>query len=391
MKSPLFPLQYEPELPADFAERGSEMGARLAPEEVPVPDARRFLTETKNMSLKDSYRWLAEHQQELSSDTWIIKFSDIQSASLQDPNSDTQHYTTIVVQRPLHTIINLNYFLNRLNTHMAPGGILSCHSSTSLLKKQEIMQRYPWGIRNIVYFFNIIWHRVCPKLRLTHDLYMRITGGTDRNFNRVEILGRIYRAGFEVINESTRAGEFFVVARKIKEPVWNDIPSGAPIIKLRRVGKGGALFNVYKFRTMYSYSEYIQPYIYIHNRLRTGGKFNNDYRISPIGKFLRRVWIDELPMAYNLLRGQIKLVGVRPLSQHYFHLYTPEMQELRIRVKPGLLPPFYYEKDSPETLEEVQDSERRYIEAYLKHPLRTDFRYFFGILYNILFRRKKSH
>lgn len=390
MKSPLFPLQFEPELPPDFAERGSEMGARMAPEEIPVPDARRMLSETQHMSLKDTYRWIAEHQHELSPDTWTIKFSTTQSNPLNEADAN-RLFTTVFIQRPLHTIINLNYFLNRINTHMAEGGILACHSSTSHLKKEVIMQKYPWGIRKVVYFFNMLWHRFCPKLRLTQGLYMRITGGTDRNFSRVEILGRLYRAGFEVINESTRAGEFFVVARKIKEPIWNDIPSGAPVIKLRRVGKGGALFNVYKFRTMYSYSEYIQPYIYIHNRLRTGGKFNNDYRISPLGRFLRRVWIDELPMAYNLLKGQIKLVGVRPLSQHYFHLYTPEMQELRIRVKPGLLPPFYYEKKSPETLEEVQDSERRYIEAYLQHPFRTDLRYFFGILYNILLRRKKSH
>lgn len=389
MKSPLFPLQFEPELPPDFAERGSEMGARMAPEEIPVPDACRMLTETQHLSLKDTYRWIAEHKSDFSPETWILKFSSTQSNPLNDVSDCL--FTTVFVQRPLHTIINLNYFLNRINTHMATGGILTCHSSTSLLKKQIIMQKYPWGIRDVVYFFNIFWHRFCAKIWLTKGLYMSITGGSDRNFSRVEILGRLYRAGFEVINESTRVGEFFVVARKIKEPIWNDTPSGAPIIKLRRVGKGGALFNVYKFRTMYSYSEYIQPYIYIHNRLRTGGKFNNDYRISPLGRFMRRVWIDELPMAYNLLKGQIKLVGVRPLSQHYFHLYTPEMQELRIRVKPGLLPPFYYEKKSPETLDEVQESERRYIEAYLKHPFRTDLRYFFGILYNILFRRKKSH
>ena len=85
----------------------------------------------------------------------------------------------------------------------------------------------------------------------------------------------------------------------------------------------------------------------------------------------------------------MKLVGVRPLSRQYFNLYTPEMQELRIKTKPGMLPPFYYEAKTPETLDEVQESERRYLEAYLKKPFATDWRYFWGIIGNIVFKRKR--
>ena len=92
-----------------------------------------------------------------------------------------------------------------------------------------------------------------------------------------------------------------------------------------------------------------------------------------------------------MLKGEMKLVGVRPLSQQFFNLYTPEMQELRIKTKPGLLPPLYYEKEQPETLEGIQESERRYIESYLKHPFVTDWKYFWGIVGNILLKRKHSH
>ena len=94
-------------------------------------------------------------------------------------------------------------------------------------------------------------------------------------------------------------------------------------------------------------------------------------------------------MVFNMLKGQIKLVGVRPLSQQYFDLYDKDLQELRIKTKPGLLPPFYV--DIPETLEEIQESERRYLEAYLKHPFRTDWRYFWKIFRNIVFKRKRSN
>ena len=95
-------------------------------------------------------------------------------------------------------------------------------------------------------------------------------------------------------------------------------------------------------------------------------------------------------MIVNVLKGQMKLFGVRPLSRHYFSLYTPEMQQLRIKVKPGLIPPFYYEAETPKTIEDVQASERRYIEAYLANPRTTDWKYFWGTVRNILFRHKRS-
>ena len=110
-----------------------------------------------------------------------------------------------------------------------------------------------------------------------------------------------------------------------------------------------------------------------------------------LGAILRKTWLDELPMVVNMLKGEIKLVGVRPLSRQFFSLYTPEMQELRIKTKPGLLPPLYYEDEQPETLEEIQESEKKYCEAYLRHPFRTDWKYFWGIMKNIIVKHKRSH
>ncbi|MBR1799423.1 MAG: sugar transferase [Bacteroidales bacterium] len=108
------------------------------------------------------------------------------------------------------------------------------------------------------------------------------------------------------------------------------------------------------------------------------------------GRLLRPLWLDELPMLWNWVKGDLKLVGVRPLSRQYFNLYSPEMQALRTKSKPGLMPPFYYERTTPNTIDEIQASERRYIEAYTNAPFRTDWRYFWGIVGNILFRHKTS-
>ena len=294
------------------------------------------------------------------------------------------------LKQPLHKVAYLNMLLNKTNEAMPLGGFLLCHTRTAALKRQLIMERYPWFVNYIVFAVHFLWHRVIPKLRLTKKLYFAVTKGKHRTFNRVEVLGRLYRAGFEVVNEEYRQGEFYVLTRKVKAPIWDDTPSGGLLIKLRRVGKDGKMIGVYKFRTMYSYSEYLQPYIYEHNHLQQGGKFADDYRVTPWGRWMRKYWIDELPMFINFFKGELKLVGVRPLSRHYFSLYTPEMQNLRTKVTPGLLPPFYYDKQTPKTIEEVQASERRYIEASLKHPVLTDIRYFFGTIANIILRGKTS-
>jgi len=90
------------------------------------------------------------------------------------------------------------------------------------------------------------------------------------------------------------------------------------------------------------------------------------------------------------VKGDMKLVGVRPISQQYFSLYTKELQEKRVRHKPGLLPPFY--ADMPKTLKEIEDSEMRYlIRCEEKGTVVTDFVYFWRIIYTIIFKRARSH
>lgn len=377
---------YNPEIPVDYTERGVEKGAKIENAKIESRDILRIFTSTKQMNLNNSLAWLAEHETEFEPSTVIIDTDDGNSLS-QYRERKPQIF---ISKRYLNHIRHLNTLLNRINEELSQNGYLWCHCRTSALKKKLILETYPVGINWIIYLLHYLWHRVMPKLSLTKKIYFAVTGGKSRTYSRVEILGRIYRAGFEVINEEFRFGEFFILARKVKVPIWDDIPSGAPLIRLKRVGKDGKLIGVYKFRTMYSYSEYLQSYIYKCNSLQEGGKFADDYRVNIWGEIMRKMWLDELPMILNVLKGQMKLVGVRPLSQHYFSLYTPEMQSLRTKVKPGLLPPFYYDKQTPRTIEDVQESERRYIEAYLKGPFRTDWRYFWGAFNNIIFSGKRS-
>ena len=116
--------------------------------------------------------------------------------------------------------------------------------------------------------------------------------------------------------------------------------------------------------------------------------FKDDYRVTVAGKIMRKLWLDELPMIYNLLKGDIKLVGVRPLSNHYLSLYKMHIITRRNTHTPGLVPPYY--ADMPETLDEIMESEMRYFDAYEKNPLATDVKYFFKAAKNILIKKARS-
>ena len=388
MKRGLFQLQYELDADMVYTEQGTDRGAKLSESHVDNDEVRTILDATSHLSTKEWIKWLSIHRDDYPFMS-VVPLSTITPQALRY-RLEGQRPSLMFVTRPLHTIQELNEFLYAANDLMDDGAYLCCHSMTAVLKRRMLEERYPWGIRRLAVGLHYLWHRLCPKLGLTRELYFTITSGKNRTFNRVEILGRLYRAGFEVVDEEFRSGEFFVTARKVKAPVQDAEPTGSPIIHLRRKGKDGKEIVVHKFRTMYTYSEYIQTYMYQYQHLQSGGKFKDDYRVNFWGRFLRKVWLDELPMVWNMLRGEMKLVGVRPLSSQYFNLYSPEMQELRTRTKPGLLPPFYYDRKTPETIDEIQASERRYLEAYLKHPFRTDWRYFWGIVGNIVFRRKRS-
>ena len=111
---------------------------------------------------------------------------------------------------------------------------------------------------------------------------------------------------------------------------------GAPIIfKQLRTGKGGRRFNMYKFRTMVPDAEELKSkYAHLNELQWPDFKITNDPRVTSIGRFLRKTSLDELPQLFNVLRGEMSLVGPRPTS------FGPETYKLwhtnRLDVMPGL-------------------------------------------------------
>ena len=293
----------------------------------------------------------------------------------------------LIPEAHLNAIRYVNRYLRKANQKLKQDGYLVVFFDTAAKRRVQFYSKYPKFFADFLYFFDFLWHRFCPKIALTRWFYYWCTKKNRKVFPRPEVLGRLYYCGFDVVSELYIHDRFCVIAQKRREPA-TEHPEYGMIVKLNRIGKGGERIGVYKFRTMYAYSEYLQTYVYENNKLRSGGKFFDDYRVTTWGRWLRKYWIDEWPMLVNVLKGQMKLVGVRPLSEQYFNLYKPEIQQIRIKSKPGMLPPYY--ADMPETLDEIQESERRYCEEYEKHPFRTDWKYFWKIQKNIIFRRKRS-
>ena len=299
-----------------------------------------------------------------------------------------RQFNTIVNLKRVNDIRHLNKFFESVNHKLPNNGTFIGCAETADLRMRRIMRKYPPVLNWLVYILDYIIKRIFPKFYPTRGIYFILTRGNNRVLTRAEILGRLYACGFEIKEDRYVNGLYFFVMKRIKNPAFDNNPSYGPFVRLNRVGKGGRMIEVYKLRTMFPFAEYLQDYVHQQNSLENGGKFRNDFRVARSRAVLRKLWIDELPMIINLFRGDLKVVGVRPISQHYFNLYSKELQEKRIKFKPGLIPPFY--ADLPETLEEIQESEMRYLEAFEKRPVRTQFRYFFKAIYNIIFKHVRS-
>jgi len=334
---------------------------------------------------REVYTFLEQHTN-LFSDTTLIIATTTSFNILNQPNNT---FKTVVNLKRVNDIRRINKFFEAVNEKIPVGGIYVCMAETQEQRKKRILRKFPPFLNYLYYFFDFIIKRVFPKFSFTKGIYFLLTRGENRVISRAEFLGRLYSCGFDVIKEQEIDKLHYVVAQKIRKPFFDMEPTYGPLIKLRRIGRGGKFIKVYKLRTMHPYSEYLQEYIYRKHNLQEGGKFKNDFRVSTLGRFMRKLWIDELPMLINLFRGELKIVGVRPLSQHYFNLYTKEFQERRVKYKPGLIPPFYV--DNPKTLDEIMASEIKYLDAYDKHPFLTDLKYFFVSVYNIVFKHYRSN
>jgi lipopolysaccharide/colanic/teichoic acid biosynthesis glycosyltransferase len=317
--------------------------------------------------------------------TVVIRSSDPYNL-LVLPKSSIQLFTNL---HDLNDIRRLNKYFIDINERLITGGIFAGNFEPIRYRFRRFLHRYPFLVAHFLYLLDFIWHRMMPKLPLIRRVFFALSKGKNRALSLAEGLGRLYFCGFEVLDLKDIDNKVYFVARKVSEPLMDSNPSYSPIFKMRRNGKDGKSIFVYKLRTMHPYSEYLQEFVYEHNKLEEGGKFKDDFRITTWGRLFRRLWLDELPMLINWIKGDCKLVGIRPLSNQYLSLYDEDFKTRRFKYKPGLIPPYY--ADMPKNISEIIKSEEKYLDEYDKSGRLADFKYMLKALKNIVIHKQRSN
>jgi lipopolysaccharide/colanic/teichoic acid biosynthesis glycosyltransferase len=141
---------------------------------------------------------------------------------------------------------------------------------------------------------------------------------------------------------------------------------GGPVFyRGERVGKGGVPFRIFKFRTM------------VVNAEKIGGSStaDDDPRITRIGALLRKYKLDELPQLFNVLVGDMSLVGPRPEVKYYTDLFTAEEQAI-LSVRPGITDwASIWNPDEGSILAGSEDPDRAYLELIRPTKLKLQLRY----------------
>jgi lipopolysaccharide/colanic/teichoic acid biosynthesis glycosyltransferase len=165
------------------------------------------------------------------------------------------------------------------------------------------------------------------------------------------------------------------------------IDSGRPVhFRQARVGRRGRQFRVYKFRTMRREADPRRHRRYVESLIQRGGeppppgdkglfKLVVDDRITGVGRILRLWSLDELPQLWNVLRGQMSLVGPRPVIPYEVELYPDRYME-RFAVKPGITGLWQVTGRSERTYEEMVDDDidyvrRESVRLYLRILIKT--------------------
>jgi lipopolysaccharide/colanic/teichoic acid biosynthesis glycosyltransferase len=147
--------------------------------------------------------------------------------------------------------------------------------------------------------------------------------------------------------------------------VWIKLDSPGPVLyRGRRVGKEGQPFHMYKFRTMVLGAESQGPAV----------TYRDDPRITRAGRFLRRTKLDELPQLFNVVKGEMSMVGPRPEDPKYVVLYTPEQRHV-LSVKPGITGPTQLRYRDEASLLEGSSVDEEYVSRLMPEKLKLDLEY----------------
>jgi len=344
--------------------------------------------ENKEKLLRDlnisDYEYISRH---LIPERNSVQVKSVCQVSELSP-SEFGNSTSLINLRLLNESRFINQFLIQVNKCLPDAGIFIGCVETVAQKRERVFKDGVNVFKLIYWLYCFIFHRVFPKVRFIQKVYFFFTKGRYRWLTQAETLGRLVCCGFEIIEFSYINNKLYFVVMKTSEPDFSKKASYGPFFPMSRVGKHGKMIKVYKLRTMHPYSEYLQKYVIKLNGYNEFGKPANDFRLADWGKFYRKYWLDEMPQFINVLKGELGIVGVRPLSKTRFDELPEDVRNMRIKFKPGCIPP-YVALNMPDDQGNIE-AERIYMEERLRNGYKTDVKYFFMAVYNILTGKIKS-
>jgi lipopolysaccharide/colanic/teichoic acid biosynthesis glycosyltransferase len=332
---------------------------------------------------KNVYNFISLHVDIDNPKTFVVSTTIVFNIEKQEDK-----YDTIINLKRINDIIRINKFFEAINSKLPVNGIFVCCAETCKSRRRRIIRKFPSFFSYPYYIIDFIFKRIFPKIWGFRKFYFLITQGRNRVISKAEFLGRLVSCGFKIIDFKRYNNQLYCVCKKIKKPAYDLHPSYGLIYKMDRVGKKEKIIGVYKFRTMHPYAEYLQDYVIEISGYSQKGKPAEDFRLTGWGKFLRRYWLDELPQLINVIKGEMRLVGVRPLSKRFLKEYPQDILQMRFKHKPGCIPP--YVALLKQDVEEYIESEKIYLTEREKHPFITDIKYFFKSIYNILTNKIRS-
>lgn len=300
---------------------------------------------------------------------------------------DNESIELLINNHKINDFRRINKFLISINEKLKDDGVYIGKAETNKQRKRKIKDKFSF-LSSFVISIDFVINRILPKLSMFKGIYFFLTKGSNRPLSRCEILGRLYFCGFEVINLSEVDNELYFTVKKIQTPFIDKNPSYGPLFKMKRTGKDGKRIFVYKFRTMHPYAEYLQNFMVEFHGYGDNGKITDDFRVTSWGKVFRKYWLDELPQLLNLVKGDLALVGVRPLSDSFLREYPEDLKLKRQKYKPGCIPPYVALK--MQEVEEYKQSEVIYLEEREEKPYFTNIKYFYLAIYNILTNKIRS-
>ena len=295
----------------------------------------------------------------------------------------------ICITTKCNDVIQLQEKLQNLNAYLQANQTVIVGFETLKARLNRIEKNSFKLLATLIVINEFILLRLLPRLFLFKWVYTILFRGKFKILSKAEGLGRMAYAGFTIRQIKSLNSILYAELKKSKEPKNQSKPSYGPLFKMTRLGKNKRKIGVYKIRTMHPYSEYLQDFMIKNSGYSEKGKLNNDFRVTIWGKWMRKYYLDELPQIINVLKGEMKLLGLRPLSEAYFNGLSIDYQNERLKYKPGCIPP-YVALNYKSSKEEVIKAEKKYIELKSNKPYTTDLILFFKALRNLLIYKVRS-